>query len=107
MSKQNNLAELVSIRTLEKIQDNFAVATGISCVMRDLNGNTITKMSYPSSLWETVTKNKDINDQAAIRLLQAFDKTIRTGQIEIIPRYLDLHAFVAPIFVEGRIIAFL
>ncbi|MBU0668375.1 PocR ligand-binding domain-containing protein [Patescibacteria group bacterium] len=106
MSKQKSLTEMVSIRTLEKIQDNFSIATGISCVMRDLNGNTITKMSSPSELWQTVTKNKEISDKAAKVLLQAFDKSIKTGQIEIIPRYFDLHAFLAPIFVDGRIIAF-
>lgn len=106
MPKQLNLTDLVSIRTLEKIQDNFSTATGIATVIRDTKGNAITKMSNSSEMWKAISKNPNIIKESNELLLTTFEKCFRQGQVQIIKRYLDCHAFVVPIYVEGRIVAF-
>lgn len=106
MPKQLNLTDLVSIRTLEKIQDNFSTATDIAVVIRDARGNPLTKMSNASDLWQAVQKNKEILKESDHILLNAYEKCFKHGQVQIIKRYLDCHAFVVPIYVEGRICAF-
>lgn len=106
MSKQLNLTDLVSIRTLEKIQDNFSTATDIAVIIRDMKGNPVTKMSNPSDLWKIVQKNTEVLKESDHALFSAYEKCLKHGQVQIIKRYLDCHAFVVPIYVEGRICAF-
>lgn len=106
MSRQRSLTDLVSARTLEKIQDNFSVATGISCVICDEKGKPITKVSNPSSLWQRAAQNKEVQQQSHKTLLQNFEKCAKTGQIQIVNRYLDCYSFIVPIYIEGRISAF-
>lgn len=104
--KPVNITEVISIRTLEKIQDNFSDATGVGSIIRDLHGNAITKGSNLSDLWHAVNKNKTISKENQQRLLTIFEKCTRSGQTEIFTRYLDTYAFVVPIYFEGRISAF-
>lgn len=107
MNKIASLTEIVSIRTLEKIQDNFSDATGISCVMRALNGQPVTKFSKPSRLWLEVSKNPDREKQYEPILLDGLDRCQKTGQVQIIQRYMDTYAFIVPMGIDGRILAFL
>jgi PAS domain S-box-containing protein len=104
--KPVNITDIISIRTLEKIQDNFSEATGLGSIIRDIHGNALTKASRLTKLWLTVNKNNSISHENLQRLLPIFEKCYKTGQIEIFNRYLDTHAFVVPIFLEGRISAF-
>jgi len=100
------LTELVSVRTLEKILDNFSSATGLGCVIRDTKGNPLTKGSHPSRLWQEVVKHPHMEKQYQDYLLQMFEKVTRTGQNEIYKRYIDTYAFIVPIYMEGRAEAF-
>lgn len=106
MSKTNNLTELISVRTLEKIQDNFSRATGIPCVIRDLKGEAVTKFSNPNKLWLEVIKNPEIEKETYDNLLKVLEKCQKSGQIEIYKRYIDTYAFAVPIIINGQIIAF-
>lgn len=106
MSKQLYLTDLVSIRTLEKIQDNFSTATGVAAVIRDAKGDAITKISNPSGIWQAIVKNENISKENNRILLATFEKCFKQGQVQIIKRYMDCHSFVVPIHVEGRIVAF-
>jgi len=106
MQKPVNITSIISIRTLERIQDNFSAATGVGSITRDIHGNAITKGSRLSKLWLAVNKNQNISSESLQRLLPVFDKCSRNGQIEIFNRYLDTYAFCVPIFLEGRISAF-
>lgn len=106
MGKNISLTHLVSIRTLEKIQENFSTATGISCVIRDIEGNQITKMSNPNALWETAKKNEKALQAGQKKLLKAYKKCLKSGQTEIIQRYMDCYAFVVPIYNRGKVVAF-
>lgn len=101
-----SLTELISVRTLEKIQDNFTEATRISCVVRDIKGDTVTKYSNPSRLWLEISKHPDILQQANDNLFKHFEKCIKTGQCEIYERYFDTYTFTVPITINGRIYGF-
>jgi PAS domain S-box-containing protein len=107
MTKTASLTGLVSIRTLEKIQDNFSEATGIGCVMRDLKGEVITKYSRPSRLWMEVTKHPELEREANEMLFKAMEKCTKTGQIQIFVRYFDTTTFLVPIGLDGRIFGFM
>ena len=107
MAKKGDLTDFVSIKTLEKIQDNFSEATGISCVIRDIVGNAVTKFSRPSRLWLEVIKHHDIEKEANESLVKALDKCVKNGNIEIYQRYLDTYAFAVPMMMESKIKTFL
>jgi PAS domain S-box-containing protein len=107
MTKITSLTDLVSVRTLEKIQDNFVEATGIACVMRDLKGNTITKFTKPSHLWQEVIKHPSVESELQPALIQGLDKCLKTSQVQIIQRYMDTYAFISPIGIDGKTFGFL
>jgi len=107
MAKIAALTDLVSLRTLEKIQDNFSDATGIGCVTRNMKGEAVTKLSNPSHLWQEVMKHPDIEAEVNQDLLPVLEKCTKTGQTQIFKRYLDLQAFVVPIGIDSKAYGFL
>ena len=107
MNKITSLTDIVSIRTLEKIQDNFSQSTGIGCVMRNLKGEPITKFCRPSRLWLEVMKHPDIEKELEPLLLMSLDKCMKSGQVQIFQRYMDTYIFVVPVGIDGRILGFL
>ncbi len=107
MNKITSLTDVVSMRTLEKIQDNFSEATGISCVMRNLKGEPVTKFSRPSRVWLEIVKHPSIEKELEPVLLAGLSKSFKTGQIQIIQRYMDTYTFIVPIGIEGHILGFL
>ena len=107
MNKLNSLTDFVSMRTLEKIQDNFSDATGIGCVMRNLKGKPITKFSKASRLWMEIVKHPEIEKELEPALLEGLEKCLKTSQVQIILRYMDTHVFIVPIGIDGRILGFL
>jgi PAS domain S-box-containing protein len=107
MNKANSLTDFVSMRTLERIQDNFSDATGIGCVMRNLKGEPVTKFSKPSRLWMEIVKHPEFEKELEPVLLEGLDKCFKTGQIQVVTRYMDTHAFIVPMGIDGRILGFL
>lgn len=106
MSPKSELKELIPLRTLEKIQDNFSEATGIACVVRDIDGKQVTKFSNPSKLWLEISKHPEIESELTRSLMENLKKSKETGQIIVYKRYLDTYAFAAPININGQIKAF-
>ncbi|MCA9374472.1 PocR ligand-binding domain-containing protein [Candidatus Peregrinibacteria bacterium] len=106
MGRQRNLTDLVSARTLEKIQDNFSVATGMSCVIYNEKGTQVTRISNPSKLWQKASTDRNIAQNYRAICQKAFEKCAKTGQVQIINAYLDCFAFVVPIYFEGMISGF-
>lgn len=107
MNKITSLTDLVSVRTLEKIQDNFVEATGIACVMRDLKGDAITKFTKPSRLWQEIMKHPEIENELQPALIQGLDKCLKSGQVQITQRYVDTYTFLSPIGIDGKTFGFL
>jgi len=107
MNKNKSMTDILSIRTLEKIQDQFSEATGIGSVIRDLKGKPVTKFSKPSKLWMEVIKNPAIEKELEPNLLEGIEKCLKSGQTQIINRYMDTHAFIVPIGLDGQTIGVL
>ena len=106
MARQKSLTDLVSARTLEKIQDNFSVATGMACVIYNDKGVQVTRGSKPSRLWEKASIDKSVTQNSKAVLQKAFEKCAKTGQVQIVNCYLDCFSFVVPIYFEGMISGF-
>ncbi len=100
------ITELVSIRTLQKIQDNFSTALGISLSIRNIDGELLTKSINHSKLWQLVHRNPASEVKEIGNLKTAFQKCERTGQIVIFERFPDTSTFASPIYINGKIIAF-
>jgi ligand-binding sensor protein len=107
MYRINSITEIVSIRTLEKIQDNFAEATGIGCQIYNLKGEPITKFSRQTKLCEELEKFPEIAKEIRRVRDDSFGKCLKSGQIQIVSLYDDTHSFIVPIATEVGIIGFL
>lgn len=107
MNKISSLTDIVSLRMLERIQDNFSDGIGIGCVIRGLNGETITRFSRPSRLWMEVIKHPEIEKELNENLLGHLEKCQKTGEVQIVKRYMDTNTFIAPMGVDGKVLAFL
>jgi PAS domain S-box-containing protein len=100
------ITDLVSSRTLEKIQNYFTVATDISCVIRDHRGNKITKESKNTNLWKEVSKEPDIRKKSIMNFCEAMRKSAKKGDVVIYNHYLDTLSFVIPIHINNKIMGF-
>ncbi|MBD3270808.1 PAS domain S-box protein [Candidatus Peregrinibacteria bacterium] len=104
--KTKDITQLVSLRTLQKIQDFYTTALGFSLSIRNSEGEQIIKPTFNSKLWDFVTKHPEMEKKLSQNLLDAYEKCERTGQVIIFERCPDTLAFVAPINFNGHIIAF-
>lgn len=104
--KVKALSELISLRTLQKIQDFYALALGIPLTIRDYKGKTLTKLSNSTTLWNYIHSHPEIEKKLSKNLAEAVEKCQRTGQIVIFERHPDSQAFLAPIYINGKIFAF-
>lgn len=106
MFKSTKLTDLVPIKKLEKILDNFTAATAVSCAIRDLDGELLTKMSDPSKIFLEITQHPDIEQKTHQNLIAALQKVMKTGQTIIFERYSDTYSVLVPIYIEGQISSF-
>lgn len=86
------LTELVSIKTLQRLQDNFAEALGISAVVLDLEMKPLTKGRFNSVF---LAHNCPSNQKEAMKAM-TYCKT------HIYECQSGVFSFGAPIMVEGR-----
>jgi PAS domain S-box-containing protein len=104
--KVKDFAKLLSPQTLQKIQDNYSMALGVTLAIKDLEGQTLVPPSVHAKLWNLIKSNSRVQEVFAEQLRQSIEKSLRTGQIVIFERHPDCHAFLAPIYASGKIIAF-
>lgn len=104
--KVKDVTKLLSPVTLQKIQDNYSLALDIPISIKDLEGNTVVHPSSHSKLWNMIRNNPLVQELFAEQLRQSIEKSLRTGQIVLFERHPDCHAFLAPIYASGKIIAF-
>jgi PAS domain S-box-containing protein len=102
----NCITDLVSSRTLEKIQNYFSVATDIGCVIRDHRGNKMTKESKTTNLWKEASKHPEIRKKSIISFCEAMRKSAKKGEVVIYSHYLDTVSFVVPIHINNKIMGF-
>lgn len=104
--KLKEIKNLLSLQTLQKIQDNYSTALGIPFSIRNSEGEALTKLSHPSKLW-TLIHDRPLAEANLVSILKiAIEKCNRTSQIIIFERHPDAHAFLAPITSNGKIIAY-
>jgi PAS domain S-box-containing protein len=94
-SKSLKLTDLVSLRTLQRLQDNFSQALGISAHILDLDAEPITKSYYNSSFLAKICST----DQKALL------KAIHRDKPYIYECKGRLFSFAVPILVQGKAIA--
>jgi PAS domain S-box-containing protein len=107
MNKINSISEIVSIRTLEKIQDNFSEATGIGCRIYNLKGEAITKFSRQSRLCKFLRGKEGYEECIQEVLMKNFDKCIKSGQAQTVQLHTDTYSFIVPVSTDAGIIGFL
>lgn len=97
---------LLSLQTLQKIQDSYSTALGIPISIRNAEGEALTKLSNASSLWNLINAHPAAEAKLITILKEAIEKCNRTSQIVLFERIPDTQAFLAPITTNGRIIAY-
>jgi PAS domain S-box-containing protein len=105
--KLKEIQKILSLQTLQRIQDNYSTALGIPISIRNTTeGELITKLSNVSKLWSLIQRTPEVETKLMNILKDAMDKCYRTGQVIIFERHPDTQAFLAPIHLGGRIVAF-
>lgn len=61
MREMLSAASTPLLSNLQKLQDNFARATGLATVLLDAQGEAITRVSGQTQLYETITQNNEGN----------------------------------------------
>ncbi len=95
LSELPPLTELVSPRTLQRLQDTVGEAVGISSSIMDLNGKLLTKGRYNSEFWASRCHLSDVEAM----------KAIQRGKPHIYECQGGVYSFASPIMVEGKAIA--
>jgi PAS domain S-box-containing protein len=106
MHKISSIEEIIPIRTLEKIQDNFSEATGIGCLMFNLKGEQITKFSRQSRLMKEILKHAEMERELKRVRAENFEKCLKNSQIQLVSLYDDTRSFLVPIATEHGVIGF-
>lgn len=104
--KIQEFQKILSIPTLQKIQDNYSTALGIPISIRDIDGKLITNISNPSKLWTLIHQLPEAESKLNKPLEQAIEKCLKSGQTIIFERLPDTQTFLAPIYTNGKIQAF-
>jgi PAS domain S-box-containing protein len=100
------IQKLLSLQTLQKIQDNYSTALGIPISIRNSEGEALTKLSNTSKLWNFIHSKPSTEKKLITILKDAIEKCNRTGQVVIFERHPDTNAFLAPIISNGKVIAY-
>ena len=107
MSKISSITDIIAMRTLEKIQDNFSEATGISCLIYNVKYEPVTKFSRQSRLSLEIAKHPDIASAINRVIALNLDKCVKDGQTHIAQLYNDTYSFIVPIATDAGLIGFL
>lgn len=104
--KAKEITKLLSPQTLQKIQDSYSLALGLPISIKDIEGNTLLPSPNQGKLWDLIKGNTQLQNVFTEQLFSSIEKCLRTGQIIIFERHPDCYAFLAPIYANGKIIAF-
>lgn len=102
-----SLADLVSLRTLQRIQDNFAQALGISLSIFDVETNEqITKRSNMSTFCDRMRSFPEFLDCCTNNSVKFGKKCIDSIKPIVWECHAGLYAFSVPIMVGGKVAAY-
>lgn len=104
--KIREIKNLFSLQTLQKIQDNYSTALGIPISIKNSEGESVIKANNPGKLWDLIHASAILEKPFNEALQSAVDKCNRTGQVVLFDRYPDTQTFLAPIYANGKIVAY-
>ncbi|MBU1019214.1 MAG: PAS domain S-box protein [Patescibacteria group bacterium] len=101
------LADLVSIRTLQRLQDNLAQAMGVSLVIYDVETDEeVTKRSNMSSFCDKLRSYDGFIDSCTNDSIKFGDKCVEAVKPVIYQCHSGLYSFSVPIMIGGRVVAY-
>lgn len=104
--KVTQITDIVSVRTLQKIQDKFAEVLDFSLVIYDLKGRRITKTSNVNRFWkEFIEDNPTLSPSDKDDITKAIEEAVKTKETYIFNCYCNATSFAVPINVNDRTIA--
>ena len=102
--KQLRLVDLVDMATLQGVQDRFARLVGVSTVIRDHDGQPITRVSEAKPLCERIDAHPELRERCRQSHLKAIAEAAATGR----PCEYECHAglvqFAAPILLDDKLL---
>ncbi|MFA5829070.1 MAG: PocR ligand-binding domain-containing protein [Candidatus Gracilibacteria bacterium] len=100
------LTDVISLRTLQKIQDSFADAAGMPVSLRDLDNELITNISNKTNLWRVIETIPEMKALWNEKNLEALEESVKTGEVIIYERHAETYTFAVPVTVNGRSLAY-
>lgn len=102
-----HLTDLVSVRTLQRIQDNFAQALGTSLVIFDVEDNReITKRSNMSTFCDRMRSFSDFLNLCTNSAVKFGKKCVDLTKPVTYECHAGLYSFSVPIMVGGKVAAY-
>lgn len=96
------LSDIIDVRTLQKIQDAFAKATGMAALCTDMEG-AVTQLSNGTTFCMDLTRKSRIGGEKCNKCdLTGGDEAARTGRPSVYTCHGGLCDFAAPILVNGK-----
>lgn len=102
MKRALQLEDLVSVESLQKVQDNFSAAVGIAMIMVNDRGEPVTEPSGFSAFCHAVRTSGDRRDQCYRCDDDGGRRALSLGEPSIYQCHCGLVDFAAPIIIRGE-----
>ena len=99
--RETPLEKLVDVDVLQRVQDRFAETTGISAIIRDLNGRPVTRPSCQNKFCLLVNNSRTGERSCRASNAQAVKRAAEEHRVVKYVCHTGLSQFAAPIEVEG------
>ncbi|MFH1720449.1 MAG: PAS domain S-box protein [Patescibacteria group bacterium] len=104
--KISNITDVISLRTLQRIQDNFSGALGVTLSIYDTRGKKLTKTSNQTRFWkEIIEDNNLIYPECKRNIQKAIEAAIHKADIYALEDYCDTTIFTVPITINDKVVA--
>jgi len=102
MEKKFHIKDVIDIEFLQKLQDQFAIATNFAVIIVDSFGKPITNHSNCSSFCHFIRKEKNGNVCCEYSDARGGENASRTGELYFYRCHSGLVDFAAPIIFQGQ-----
>jgi len=100
------LTDLISVESLQSLQDTFARAFGLPTVIVDTTGAQVTNITQRSRFCEDLTRTSTAGSRCTECDLGAMREAARTGKPSIFKCWNGLYDSAIPIRVKGHVLGF-
>ena len=102
MEKSFSLDELIDLEELQSIQDNFAIAAGISSVILSPEGEPLTRLTNPTGFCSLIQSTGKGKERCFRSFMEMGKIALGTQEPEICYCFAHGGHFVAPIMIDGE-----